>query len=829
MTEKTPNQGLTTRLKVHPLKSLRAKLFYAMSLLVLITVAGNSFQYIKTFMAYQTQQVQDTITLQAEKVGVQVENTVDTWRSQIAVALPTLKGTDAQSTSEQARRFIDSSPEFVSFSLMSAPTAKSTVLTTIGESFTSNTTDPRFEDKLPSKVQEKVRAVAKAWLKKQIPKIKKSNFAIESIAKSTELPIMLVAIRFEVAGSQQVIWGVLAAWQTSLINALPKSKFVDSAVIDPKGKIFTSPNIIDMVQRKKFSGAQLAKSALTGSSPSGFEQEYRDSENRRRLGAFSRLPKYNLAILVETDHEVAYQALKKNMLSTGLWAIFFILIAIMFSYVVASSITKALRAVTFATSRIAAGDFKTPITPSSEDEVGMLGHAVNHMSRQIVTLLHSQVDKARFEKELETAKMVQSTFFPKSDIKQGSFSVTGFYQPASECGGDLWGHFTIDDGVEFVFIADAMGHGAPAALVTAMAYSTTMTIADIIKSNPEFRDSPAKILDRANRIIYEAVRGTISMTFFASIIDTKRGTLTYSNAGHNFPLLVPAKAGDARAGKAKVAKGGIQPISLKLMSTPLGMDPETTYKEQSIELRAGDKFFYFTDGLIECSSPKGEVWGRKYLVEQIASTASMSAEEMKDEVLGRAFQFFAQKPLDDDVTVVVAELDKAWEPARETPPKATTKAQEASPQFQIQATPARGSQTAQTVQAPVAQASQPVPPRPPQAAAPGAPQPAPAFRINPTPAPQAAPRPAQPAPAPAPQAVPAQAPTPGQFSLKQPGQASQPRQAPVQQQPTQPKPAEPQPAPAPASQAPVSQAPHSQAPTSTGKGNKYKIKLPSAS
>lgn len=756
-----------------------------MSVLVLITVAGNSFQYIKTFMSYQTQQVQDTIQLQAERAGGQIENTIDGWGSQIAVALPSLKGTDAKSTSEQARRFVDSSPEFVAFSLMQAPAAKSANLTVIGESFTSNSTDSRFEDKMPSKVQEKIRAVSKQWLKTQIPRLAKNNFAVESVAKSTGLPIILFAIRFDVEGSPQVIWAVLAAWQTNLIKALPKSRFIDSAVIDPKGKVFTSPNIIDMVQRKKFSGQPLVRSALGGAKPSGFEQEYRDGENRRRLGAFSRLPKYDLAILVEMDHEVAYQTLKKNMLSTGLWAIFFILIAIMFSYVGASGITKSLRAVTFATGRIAAGDFKSTIEPGSQDEVGLLGHAINHMSRQIVTLLHSQVDKARFEKELETAKMVQGTFFPKSDIKSGDVSVTGFYQPASECGGDLWGHFTIDDGIEFIFIADAMGHGAPAALVTAMAYSTTMTVADVIRSNPSFRDSPAQILDRANRIIYDAVRGSISMTFFASILDTKKGTLTFSNAGHNFPLLVPAKAGDDRAGKGKVAKGGIQPISLKLMSTPLGMAPDTTYKEQTIDLRAGDKIFYFTDGLIECSSPKGEVWGRKYLVEQVAAAASLPAEEMKDEVLGRAFSFFGQKPLDDDVTVVVAELDKSWVPARESPPKAqaTTAAVAApsspmktSPQPMPQAAPQTGRVQAPLAQAPLAQAVAPA------------------------------------------QASPA---TRGQFSLNPPSQSK----TAVQIAPPQ----SPEPASPPVGQTtPASQAPASQAPTSTGKGNKYKIKLPSA-
>src|SRR5690606_8304203 len=105
-----------------------------------------------------------------------------------------------------------------------------------------------------------------------------------------------------------------------------------------------------------------------------------------------------------------------------------------------------------------------------------------------------------------------------------------------------------------------------------------------------------------NRIIYEAVEGKISMTFFASVLDTRRGVLTFANAGHNFPVLLPAEKDDPRGGKMprSLAKfGDIAPISLKLMGTPLGMDPKAKYRDQTMELKPGDKIFYFTDGLIE--------------------------------------------------------------------------------------------------------------------------------------------------------------------------------------------------------------------------------------
>lgn len=648
--------------KVNAFRSVGAKLFCYMSLLVLITIMGNSYQYIRTFMAFQQDQVEDQAQLTAERSASQIESAIDNWRAQLTIALPTLRDGDTKAPSDQIQRFVDSSGEFLSLDLFEAPSSRSAKLTSLGGAFTSTITDPRFEDKIPAKVREQIQTSAKSWLKKQAQKGAKTNVFVESLARNVSLPVMTMAVRFDVGGSPSVVWALLTVWQTNLIKALPKSRFIDSAIIDMKGKVFTSPNVFDMVSRKAFSGKALAKSAMAGTSTSGFEAEYRDTQGRRRLGAYSRMPRYGLAILVEQDAEIAYQALKRNLLSTTLVALLFVLFAVAFSYVLANGITKSLRAVSHAASKIASGDFKHQIDTQARDEVGMLAHDVNNMSRKIVDLMAGQVRKARIEKESETAKMVQNTFFPRSEIRNGPIFLSGFYQPAPECGGDLWGHYTISDGVEFVFIGDAMGHGAPAALVTAMAYTTTMTIADLIRDYANVKESPARILERLNRILFDAVRGTISMTFFAAIVDTKKALITFANAGHNFPVLLPAAGNDPRAERVRPLLAGfdIQPISLKLRGTPLAMDVDSKYIDKTIAIRPGDKVLFFTDGLIECASPKGEVWGRKYLLEQAVQTAALSPTDMKDELLSRAFTFFGTRPLDDDVTALVLEVSKNW-------------------------------------------------------------------------------------------------------------------------------------------------------------------------
>jgi serine phosphatase RsbU (regulator of sigma subunit) len=637
-------------------------------------------------------------------------------------------------------------------------------------------------------------------VKRQAQRLKKHNIGIDSIAKSTDLPLMMMAARFDVSDSKAVIWAVLTTWQSNIIKAMPSSPDMQIVLVDSKGKTVSSQILPDMLKRKHFEGDPLIKAALKGASPSGFQDEYK-VQGKRRLGAFFRLPQYDVAVLVQKDAERAYIAMRRNLLSTLLWASLFILFSVMFAYVGARGITKSLREVTYATSRIASGDFEYRIQPHTRDEVAQLGLAVNAMSTKIVELLSTQVEKARFEKELETAKMVQQTFFPKVDIKTSNLTAYGFYTPASECGGDLWGHFPIDDGIDFLFIADAMGHGAPAALVTAMAYSTTMTIADIVKDRSGHEDSPAKILDRLNRIIYEAVRGQISMTFFASVIDTRTGTLTYANAGHNFPLLVPADRSDDRLGRKGKKKDDALPLSLKLMGTPLGMDPKSVYKEQSIALRPGDKLFYFTDGLIECTSPDGRVWGRKYLVESIADAWDRSGEDMKDEIIGKAFQFFGSKPLADDVTVVVAELGKSWK-SQPQPEPAAAASQMTAPDA-----------TAAFTQ----QAMLPMQDLDVMMVAAATPHAAPARTVAPQ---AAAPRAAAPEP------LPAEAPAPQ--SAPPPPRASQPASHLAAAVPPPSRPAASPPASMPpASMPPQSGAPKPTSPSGPRASGKFKIKLPS--
>jgi hypothetical protein len=93
---------------------------------------------------------------------------------------------------------------------------------------------------------------------------------------------------------------------------------------------------------------------------------------------------------------------------------------------------------------------------------------------------------------------------------------------------------------------------------------------------------------------------------------------------------------------------------------PLGVEREAVFKEKSIEVRGGDRIFFFTDGLIENHLGSNAPMGRKNLLDLLSNVGSGNCHDIKDRTLESATKIFGSTNLDDDVTIVVAEIDANW-------------------------------------------------------------------------------------------------------------------------------------------------------------------------
>jgi sigma-B regulation protein RsbU (phosphoserine phosphatase) len=362
----------------------------------------------------------------------------------------------------------------------------------------------------------------------------------------------------------------------------------------------------------------------------------KDSDGKEWIVSVSPVAFGNLAVVSVVSSEVAFQAVRILIVRSILFFVLLISVSVIISLLASKNLTQDLRLLTRATKRVAEGDFDFQLKMSSKDEVGQLAQSFNMMALEISRLLSQTAEKARMENELKTAKTVQDTLFPPASALIGDLEICGFYEPASEIGGDWWHYSQVEDKI-FLWIGDATGHGAPAALITSAAKSAA-TILERLDIDP------AQGMRLLNRSIFEVARGKIMMTFCLAIYDIKTHKLYYTNASHEAPFLIPRDADP-------IKKKHLVPLN-EATFPRLGQDPEAQYEVSAIDLNPGDRVFFYTDGLPDIQNPQGEIWGEREFVKTLVQVHQQrkSANETIREMT-ETFQSYRQKSeLKDDVT-----------------------------------------------------------------------------------------------------------------------------------------------------------------------------------
>ena len=260
----------------------------------------------------------------------------------------------------------------------------------------------------------------------------------------------------------------------------------------------------------------------------------------------------------------------------------------------------------------------------------------NLFGRATQTLVLSQAVKEAYDAvdyELRTIADIQKSLLPAATPKVPGLDVAVHYQTAKRAGGDYYDFFPLPGGRLGVLIADASGHGAPAAVLMAVAHS-------IAHTRPEPPGRPAELLTHLNAHLtrqYTRQTGNF-MTAFYAVFDPAGGTLTYASAGHNPPRLVRAEGGLVALNRAQ--------------RLPLGIRPDEAYAEQTVALQGGDQVVFFTDGVIESVNRDGDVFGSDR-IDAALSACPPTAEYLIQAILRELTAFTAGVPVADDRTIVV--------------------------------------------------------------------------------------------------------------------------------------------------------------------------------
>lgn len=643
-------------------RSLGGKLFLLVAVCLLAAVTTVSLRNVSAFSIYLEARLQGSAQQGARDAAANVASAFDNWSAQTAAVMHQAFSSKAGSLNGLLRGLVVSNSDLVAAEVYEGGKL-------IARATTDEKRDIRFEDK-DVKVALGALSLANAKWAKDFGSTMKQSVAVFVPPPKVGLPLVNLSRRFSTLKGKDV-WVILSLWQTRLLASLPQSTTVYSMLMDARGRLVLLNAGGEQVSELQSAADHFASFVKQLDLPYG-SSNYTDSSAVPRIGAYAQIPRYGLSAVVSSDARPGQSAIRGMIFDTAKWSWVVILGAMMLSYVSVSTVTRKLKAATEATKKIAGGDFAAEIDGRGGDEVAVLSRSVNHMAFQIQELLKSKVEAARQEKELETARIVQETLFPKGDIQATGVSIVGRNRVASECGGDWWGHFETDDGLHCIMIADVTGHGAAAALVTALAYASLKTIAETYKDPAVHKRSVVQILQSMNRLLWSTGSGNTTMTALVMLLDPHSGEVIAASAGHCMPYLIPAGAavgavvpptpvasveavGDTE-GAAEVTPEVTKRFKvLKLRGAILGMDASPEFKETRFQMQSGDKVLMYTDGLIECVDTKGTRWGKRSMERIVSGHCDESATVLCDAVIGDAYTHFGTQPVDDDVTVLVVE------------------------------------------------------------------------------------------------------------------------------------------------------------------------------
>jgi serine phosphatase RsbU (regulator of sigma subunit) len=268
-------------------------------------------------------------------------------------------------------------------------------------------------------------------------------------------------------------------------------------------------------------------------------------------------------------------------------------------------------------------------------------------SHATVAIANTYLDReARGKKVLtrtfELATAVQEALMPEErTVKRAGTTIRGVYRPVAECGGDFWTYQDLGRGRLLLVIADATGHGAGPAMLTAVLKGAIDAARHVVGDAID----PGELLSLLNRAVFRAGHTRYLMTAFAAVIDSQECQLSFANAGQNFPYVL-----------ARTPEGKVRLESLVARGNALGAVPEAVFPGHTRKLSPGDRLVLYTDGIVEAGSPRHEPYGEKRFRAALSALSDVPMSKIPDTIVNEVESYLAGRPYVDDMTLVAAEL-----------------------------------------------------------------------------------------------------------------------------------------------------------------------------
>lgn len=384
----------------------------------------------------------------------------------------------------------------------------------------------------------------------------------------------------------------------------------------------------------------------------------------------------NVPFAVRTNASLLYERLFASLgefatialVILGIFAVLFVIIdllALVVGIGLTRTITRSVANLYEATQAVDRGDLRHRIEVRSRDQLAELETSFNTMTGSLERLIKEHKEKERLQNELAIAQEVQAQLFPREFAQLPSLEVHGVCRPARIVSGDYFDFLKLGPGRLGIAVGDISGKGISAALLMATVHSAVRAYEfglvseeapavvgayapgilarghisgalAVAASNGGL--SPAGMLTLLNRHLYRSTSSEKYATLFLSVYDEESRVLTYGNAGHLPPMVLGAD-------------GSVQRLDTD--GLVIGLFEKARYEDRSIELRPGDIFAAFSDGIIEPENEFGE-FGEARLLEILRDNRDLPLPDVTEAVVEAVRDWIGTAEQPDDVTLVLA-------------------------------------------------------------------------------------------------------------------------------------------------------------------------------
>lgn len=350
----------------------------------------------------------------------------------------------------------------------------------------------------------------------------------------------------------------------------------------------------------------------------------------------------------ELIQEATFKA-ARNIFLEGL------IITILLYFLVKTTISRFARPIVQmaqAADKMAVGEFHTALPNiHSLDELKMLRSALLNMQDSLSSFI-SQIQRnsawqQRIDHEMDMASNIQLNMLPQitpAILENPSIDLYAELHPARMVGGDLYDFYLIKNHL-FLVIADVSGKGFPAALLMV---ETRSMLRSMIFTEP----NPAELLKNLNNAIMETNNAEMFVTMFIGVLDLDNGNFSYSNAGHNAPLILHRN-------------GTLDELNVD-SNLPLGNFEDITFTQQYAKIAPGDLIFLYTDGISEAEDENHNLYGIKNIKKSLKKCAKLDARNTIELVANDMSKHVGPALQNDDITSLALRYHTPECPKNET-------------------------------------------------------------------------------------------------------------------------------------------------------------------